>query len=236
MSFTHFYQRIKEKTAQPHAAPVLIVAFGDSVTQGMTELGVQESDSVYHARLKRMLEAAHPLATFSVINAGQSGQSAPGALASLERDVLRHQPDLTLISFGLNDAWNREDGLAAFTDALAVMYKRIRAETHSDIIALTPTFMNKADNARVAAEHRNLVQGMADIMNSGALSAYADAVRATARSHNVRVADVYAAWEHRAANGVDTDRLLANGLNHPTGEAHAIAADVLMQLIREQKP
>lgn len=236
MSLSHFYQRIQEKTLQPHAAPVLIVAFGDSVTQGMTALGVQESDAVYHARLKRALEAAHPLATFSVINAGQSGQNAPGALASLERDVLRHQPDLTLISFGLNDAWNRVDGLPQFCDSLSVMYRRIRAETTSDIVALTPTFMNKSDNERVAAEHRSLVQGMADIMNSGTLAAYADAVRATARAHNVPVADVYAAWEQRAASGVNTDMLLANGLNHPTGEAHAIAADVLMQLISALKP
>jgi len=232
-ALAHFRARIAEKAANPHAAPVLIVAFGDSVTQGMTALGVQEPDAVYHARLKRALEAAHPLATFSVINAGQSGQTAVGALASLERDVLRHQPDLVTISFGLNDAWGGEAGLPAFRAAVETMISRIRTETTADVLVLTPTFMNRADNPRVAPEHRTLVATMSAVMNNGTLAHYAQAVRDAAAAQRVACIDVYAAWQQIADSGVDTDEMLANGLNHPTGEAHAIAANLLAAHIAE---
>lgn len=231
MKLTHFHDRIREKTANPHAAPVLLVAFGDSVTQGMTALGVQEPDAVYHARLKRTLETAHPLATFSVINAGQSGQNAVGALSSLERDVLRHQPDLVTISFGLNDAWGGESGMPAFRAAIEEMIVRVRTATQSDVLVLTPTFMNRADNARVAAEHRALVAPMADVMNSGMLARYAQAVRDAAKAQSANCIDVYAEWQRLADSGVNTDELLSNGLNHPTGEAHDIAARMLAAFI-----
>lgn len=232
-SLTHFRSRIAEKAANPHAAPVLIVAFGDSVTQGMTALGVQEPDAVYHARLKRALEAAHPLATFSVINAGQSGQTAVGALASLDRDVLRHQPDLITLSFGLNDAWGGEAGLPSFRAAIETMITRVRAETSADVLVLTPTFMNRADNPRVAPEHRSLVAQMAEVMNSGTLARYAQAVRDAASAQQAACIDVFAAWQQLADSGIDTDDMLANGLNHPTGEAHAIAARLLAAHIAE---
>lgn len=228
-----FHQRIAEKAADPSAAPVLIVAFGDSVTQGMTELGKQTPDGVYHARLKHMLEAAYPASTFSVINAGQSGQTAAGALASLQRDVLRHQPDLTLIGFGLNDAWGGATGLSTFAEAIGTMLSRVAAETQSDAVVLTPSFMNKADNPRVAPEHRGLVDAMANVMNSGMLARYAQAVRDVAHAHNAPLADVYAAWQTLAEGGVDTDAMLSNGLNHPTAEAHQITAELIMAVVQE---
>jgi lysophospholipase L1-like esterase len=228
-----FHSRIHEKTNNPHAAPVLIVAFGDSVTQGMTALGRQEPDAVYHARLKRALEAAFTLCTFSVLNAGQSGQTAPGALASLDRDVLRHQPDLVTISFGLNDAWGGVDGLPRFRAAVEDMITRVRTETESDVLVLTPTFMNRADNSRVAPEHRQLVEPMAQVMNSGMLARYAQAVRDAAAAHGAPCVDVWAAWQALADAGVNTDDLLSNGLNHPTGDAHDIAAQLLAKSILE---
>jgi acyl-CoA thioesterase I len=231
---TRFHRRIAEKAADPSAAPVLIVAFGDSVTQGMTELGRQAPDAVYHARLKRMLEAAYPASTFSVINAGQSGQTAAGALASLERDVLRHQPDLTLIGFGLNDAWGGDAGLGPFGESIGTMLGRIARETQSDVAVLTPSFMNKADNPRVAPEHRGLVEAMANVMNSGMLARYAQAARAVARAHDAPLADVYAAWQALAESGIDTDAMLSNGLNHPAAEAHQITAKLIMAVIQEQ--
>jgi hypothetical protein len=46
-------------------------------------------------------------------------------------------------------------------------------------------------------------------------------------------ADVYAAWQELDARGVETNRMLANGLNHPTDEAHAIPAELLMRIVIE---
>ena len=117
-TLSRFQRRVREKTADPWAPPVLLVAFGDSVTQGMLTLDEQAHEAVYHARFKRLLEAHDPLSTFSVINAGVGGQTAAGALALIERDVIRHQPDLTLVSFALNDAWSGHAGVSAFIDAM----------------------------------------------------------------------------------------------------------------------
>jgi acyl-CoA thioesterase I len=235
MSLNHFHRRIVEKINDAAAAPVLIVAFGDSVTQGMTVLGQQTHDRVYHTQFKRSLELYYPNCTFSIINAGVSGQTAADALKRLDRDVIRHQPDLTLIAFGLNDAWQGLPGLVGFKTALTTLVRRTQAETHSDVMVLTPSFMNKAVDAahaaRVAPEHQGLIAGMAAIQNSGTLAAYAEAIREVAEACDGVCADVYAEWQRNATGGVNTDVWLANGLNHPTEEAHSMAADLLMRWV-----
>jgi len=230
---TRFHQRIAEKINDNGASPVLIVAFGDSVTQGGTALGEQIHDEVYHARFKRLLEASYPNCIFSVINAGFGGWTATGALSLLERNVLQHKPDLVLIAFGLNDAWQGSDGLLVFADSLRQAITRIHAETDSGVVVLTPSFMNKGNNAHVALEHQQLVEGMSAIQNSGTLAAYAQTVRQVANEMTVPVADVYAEWERMAISGINTDDMLANGLNHPNAEAHAIPAQLLLQLVAE---
>ena len=45
------------------------------------------------------------------------------------------------------------------------------------------------------------------------------------------LADVYAEWKQREADGVDTTALLSNGMNHPTPEMHRLFADKLFDLI-----
>ena len=229
----HFHQRILERASNNGAAPVLIVAFGDSVTQGGTALGEQIPNEVYHARFKRLLEARYPNSIFSVINAGYGGWTATGAIDNLQRDVLRHGPDLVLVAFGLNDSGQGIPGTVGFADSLRQIVSRVKQETTANVIMLTPSFMNTADNPRVAFEHReaNLPQLFAEIQNGGTLAAYAEAIRQVAQEQQVLVADVYAEWSNMAAGGVNTDEMLANGLNHPTAEAHAIPAQLLMQLV-----
>jgi lysophospholipase L1-like esterase len=198
-------------------------------------LGEQIPNEVYHARFKRLLEDRYPNSIFSVINAGYGGWTAPGALANLERDVLRHQPDLVLVAFGLNDSGQGLAGTAIFADALRQIVTRVHEQTDSSVILLTSSFMNMADNPRVAQEHRDadLPAQFAKIQKGGTLAAYAEAVRQVARETKVPVADVYAEWERLAAGGTNTDDMLANGLNHPTAEAHAIPAQLLLQLVAE---
>ena len=232
----HFHRRIQEKADNPWEPPVLIVAFGDSVTQGMTAPGEQTHDAVYHHRFKRLLEARYPLSTFSVINAGVSGQTAPGAQALLERDVIRHQPDLTVVGFGLNDAWNGFSGLAMFVDAMNAIVRQIRAQTQSDVILLTPNFMNTREPSGRTVEELSAFRASAGLQDGGVLAAYAQALRDAAQAQHVSCADVYSEWEDRAASGVDTDSMLANGMNHPTEDAHSIPAELLIRIVRATDP
>ena len=226
-----FQRRIQEKSSNPWEPPVLIVAFGDSVTQGMTAFGEQTHDDVYHARFKRLLEARYPSGTFSVINAGVSGQTAPGALSLIDRDVIRYKPDLTLVAFGLNDAWNGTSGVQMFVEAMNTIVSRVRSETESELVLLTPNFMNTHEPNEATGLELLALRASATLQNDGVVADYAQAVRDVAREHNAACADVYRAWEALANGGEDIDSMLSNRMNHPTPDAHRIPAELLMRIV-----
>jgi acyl-CoA thioesterase I len=221
-----FQARIAEKARDVSASPVLIVAFGDSVTQGYTSANRIEPKYVYHQRLKEQLEVRYPVTTFSVINAGVAGFTAEGSLPRLNRDVIRYQPDLVLIAVVLGN-----DGLEQFQNALQNMIDTIHTQTEADIILLTPNFMVAADNANIHPTERHYLEGLLPVQISGVLAQYAEVIRKVGTTNNLPFADVYQAWSDLAANGTDTNMMLANGLNHPTAEAQEISARLLFQLI-----
>ena len=230
---THFQKRIAEKNANMGAAPVLIVALGDSVTHGIMELNVIDQQAVYHHQLWQMLIARHPGCVFSVINAGVGGDNAPGALKRLDRDVIRHQPDLVLVGYALNDAGGGRENLSAFDRDMTAVVGRIRGETPADVVLLTPNFMNDRDNPLVAKQHRdaNIIDRFIRIQTDGTLAAYAQSIRDLGKRLNVPVADVYAAWEKLRECGIDTTAMLTNGLNHPNSDGHRIAAELIMRIV-----
>lgn len=227
-----FHERITQKARDVSASPVLIVAFGDSVTQGYTRANTIEPKYVYHQRLKEQLETRYPLTTFSVINAGVAGFTAEGSLSRLNRDVIRYQPDLVVIAFGLNDAVVLgRGGLEQFQNALQTMIDKTRSETESDLILLTPNFMVTADNANIHPTEHHYLAGLLPVQTEGVLALYAEIIRNVATTNNLPLADVYQTWTELATKGTDTNTMLANGLNHPTAEAQEIPANLLFQLI-----
>jgi acyl-CoA thioesterase-1 len=74
----------------------LIVAMGDSLTEGM---GVDPAET-YPAQLERRLRAEGYDVT--VVNAGVSGETSSGALSRVDW-VLRQQPDIMILATGGND-------------------------------------------------------------------------------------------------------------------------------------
>jgi acyl-CoA thioesterase-1 len=75
---------------------LLIVALGDSLTEGM---GVDPA-ATYPAQLERKLAAAGYAVT--VANAGVSGETSSGALSRVDW-VLRQKPDIVILATGGND-------------------------------------------------------------------------------------------------------------------------------------
>ena len=227
-----FLGRIAANASDYNAAPVLIVAFGDSVTQGYTAHATIDHDQVYHARLKRRLETTYPLTTFSVINAGAAGHTVQDALERLERDVIRHDPDLLIVAFGLNDAAHGGlEGVPQFKSDLNRLLERVEAGTGAQVLLVTPSFTLQQVSDRVHPDELVYVTGLLPLQRGGIVAAYATAIRQIGLARHLPVADVYAAWERAALRGVNTDNWLSNGLNHPTGEAHAVTADLLFELI-----
>lgn len=76
----------------PLPEPVTIVAFGDSTT------AKRGSTRVYAAVLQE------ELGNVRVINAGVGGNTTEMGVKRFEQDVLKHQPQIAIIQFGINDS------------------------------------------------------------------------------------------------------------------------------------
>jgi len=228
---SYFLRRIAEKAEDVHTAPVLLAALGDSVTQGCMQINVLDPVNVYHQVLKCLLERRYPQTTFSVINAGVSGDSAAGGLKRLDRDVLRHDPDLVLLGFALNDACGGLEQLDNYLYNMREIVVRIRKSTSADIIVLTPNFMASGDNEKIAPEHRQYTETIINCQNNGVLHQYVERLRQLAIDLQILVADVYAEWEKMAVDEKNTTNFLINGLNHPDVPRQHLIAEKIFDVI-----
>lgn len=232
----HFFQRISAKARDAAQPPVLIAAIGDSVTQGVMEHISLDAEGVYHHHLQKKLESFFPTTTFSTINAGVSGGSAAQGVERLERDVLRHQPDLVLIAFGLNDCLGGQESRSRFQEALHTIARRVTRETYAPVVFLTPPFMARRRSHRIHPEHVDIAEVIIDAQVSGTLASYAEAIREVSLQTGAILVDVHAEWTRLAEDGLDTDLWLSNGLNHPDRRGHRLAADLLFHSILSNRP
>jgi lysophospholipase L1-like esterase len=88
--------------------PVTIVCFGDSITGVYYHTGGRRA---WPEMLGLALRRLYPAAPVEVVNAGLSGDTTVGALARMEAEVLRHQPHLVAVMFGMDDALTARRGL-----------------------------------------------------------------------------------------------------------------------------
>lgn len=230
-NFGRFHARLQEKADNPNKRAVLYVAFGDSVTQGCMEYGINEHEQIYHQILKKRVEQRYPTTVLNVINSGVSGDSAAHSRSRWDRDLMIYKPDLVTIKFGLNDAHGGEKGLEAFTAAINDLVERLRTETEADILLITPGMMMKRDNDRVLDEQRQYVHSFLKIAEAGYLQMYVDALRKLAADQAVPLLDIYAMWERMERVGVDIHTRLINGINHPDQQTHQDMADALENML-----
>jgi hypothetical protein len=71
---------------------------------------------------------------------------------------------------------------------------------------------------------------VAKMQNDGRMDTYMESAVALARKMGVTVCDCYAKWKELSETQDITD-LLANSINHPTREMHALFADMLFDCI-----
>ena len=79
-----------------------IVAFGNSITNGVGLAEVTEADTFRDIVRRELSERLG--STVDVVNAGVNGDIVTLAIGRLERDVLDRNPDLVTIMFGGNEA------------------------------------------------------------------------------------------------------------------------------------
>ncbi|GHU75638.1 hypothetical protein AGMMS49992_20020 [Clostridia bacterium] len=230
--FTPFTDKLALRASNlfAHRQPT-IVCLGDSVTHGAFEsepVSIYDPEAMYGERLRHILAGLFPGASPVLINAGVSGDNAPGGLRRIDRDVLSFQPDLVVVCFGLNDSTRHDEGLSDYSAALNGIFDRLK-----DIptIFITPCMMC----TRVAVSEDSVWRQAAELnsqtQTQGYMDRYMDAARDAARKHNVPVNDEYQHQQSWQSNGVDTDLLLSNHINHPTREIHQMWAHDLANMI-----
>ena len=221
---------------------VTIAFLGDSVTQGCFEIYKTEDDRIetvfdkkasYEMGVFDILCTLFPSVTVNIINAGISGDCAPRGLRRVEKDVLRHEPDLVLVCYGLNDCSLAENSIQKYTDSLRPIFEKIK-ESGSELIFMTPNMMNTYVSAALKdPDFVKVAEESATKQNSGRFDAHIDAARELCREMEVPVCDCYAIWKKLAASGVDTTALLSNKINHPTREMNKMFAYEIVKTMFE---
>jgi lysophospholipase L1-like esterase len=148
-----------------------MVFLGDSITE----------QRCYTRYVMNYFTLRYPGSTFSFLNAGWSGDTAPGALNRLERDVLSLKPDVVSICFGMNDG-----GYRAFEPALYDRYMagmsglvaRLKA-AGVQIVLLTP--------GCVDPDHRDRANGL---LYNQTLTRYAQGIKELAARESLPVGDL----------------------------------------------
>lgn len=218
--FTMNYEQLVEN------GPITIVAFGDSVTHGAVAGGEMNYDTVYWNRLRLKLQEAHDYVPVNVINAGIGGITAKDSVDRMEKQVFAHSPDLVIICFGLNDV---NGPLEDYLDSLRAMFTSC-LERGVDAIFMTPNMLNTYVAEDADPNFRDYAVITAGYQNDGRMDRYMAAAVALANEMGVPVCDCYAKWKELSRTQ-DTTMLLANRINHPTKEMHALFADSLCEMI-----
>jgi lysophospholipase L1-like esterase len=156
------------------------------------------------------------------------GTFAKASLARLDRQVLKHEPDLVIVCFGLNDV---NGTLEDYTESLREIFTRCLA-TGTDVIFMTPNMLNTHVVDDTPKQYYAYAHKTADMQNNGRMDSYMAAAIAVAEELNVPVCDCYAKWK-ALAKTQDVTMLLANRINHPIPEMHELFAESLYELIMQ---
>lgn len=207
--------------------PINVVICGDSVSHGALRSGEMDYDTVYHNRLRSMINKRWLSMPVNIINTAVGGKRSNYARDNFERDVLPHNPDLVIICFGLNDINTSMDEWHA---NLGGLFDKC-LENGFDCVYMTPNMLNTRRHENTEQRYWEYAKKTADTQNGGKMDEYMDAARKMAAERGIPVCDCYAEWKRMAAEGVDTTALLCNHINHPSREMHKLFADMLFETI-----
>ena len=217
---------------------VTIAFLGDSVTQGCFGIYKEENNRIetvfdkkasYEMGVFDILCTLYPSVTVNIVNAGISGDTAARGARRVERDVLRHEPDLCVVCYGLNDCATDGDSVRRYTDSLREIFRKIR-ESGSELIFMTPNMMNTEVSPHLTdPDFIALAKQTAIKQNEGFFDAHIDAARELCRELQIPVCDCYAIWKRLWESGVNVTSLLSNHINHPTREMNKAFAYELVK-------
>jgi lysophospholipase L1-like esterase len=210
--------------------PINIVILGDSVSHGAVIDNI-DYENVYWNLLKKKLNQLRDYIPVNMINASIGGTTAKDALPRLEKQVLKHEPDLIIVCFGLNDV---NGTLEDYIESLREIFTKC-INSGSDVIFLTPNMMNTYVADDTPVQHIAYAHKTAQMQNEGRMDEFIYAAIDLAHSMEIPVCDCYSKWKELSQTQ-DVTMLLANRINHPTAEMHQLFANELYKLIMGDTP
>jgi len=217
-----------------------IVFIGDSVTHGAFECYINENNTigvkfdyewVYHFKLKKLLNMIFPAARINIINAGINGDNSRNGYKRLEKDVLRYDPKLVVVCYGLNDVHNGIEGIDIFSSSLRGIFNKLKTND-IETIYLSPNMMNTYVSKFLKNDILiNIAHKTAELQNSGVMDLYMKTAIDICEEESITFCDCYKIWKNMHKAGVDVTSLLSNYINHPIREMHDIFAYSLFKTI-----
>jgi len=229
---------VKRNRAMQDNEPITIAFLGDSVTQGCFELyrvgekgfnTIFESESSYSAKVRKILTMLFPMAQINIINAGISGGNARTGLERVDRDVIKFAPDLTVVSFGTNDAVGGKENVDFYASNLRNIFQKLK-DANSEVVFLVPHMTNDIVSLTIQdAAWADLAERNKKVYNDGVLDLYYQKACDVAKEMDVKICDCYSLWKTMNKAGVNTTELLSNKVNHPNREMHLLFAIELVK-------
>ncbi len=210
-------------TLQAAGKTNVVVMLGDSTTLcTRNKSGAKLTDYVQSYLRLRNRKAV-------IVNSGAGGDTAKGGFERLQESVLRHDPVVVTISFGLNDTGKLTTD--EFRDWMEKIVQSVQTNTHAKILLVTSTPFN---NARHAWKDKFLDQGGLDEFMDANICA---AVRALAKKHSLPLCDLHGHFAEKIQrNPKFIDMLLFPDGVHLTDQGNKLAADFLAPAIAELLP
>lgn len=219
---------------KPVPKPGGIVMFGDSTTAPRGSL------KVYATRVEQGLQSIG--SSMGVYNAGISGNTTRDALKRLQADVLKHQPRVVVMQFGINDSavdvWKKPPAttprvpLDAFIRNYRTMIQAAQKQG-AKVILMTANPLRWTSKLRELYGHAPYDPAAEDGFESATLVRYNEAVRQLAAELKLPLLDVHAAYPAFAAKHQTTlDGMLLDGM-HPNDLGHQLVAELLVPAIRD---
>jgi lysophospholipase L1-like esterase len=215
--------------APPTLREVKFVAFGDSMTQGVTSIIAERLAynpvDAYPLKLQSLLSARYTSQTIDVVNEGIAGEQADGKGKRRFASVLADdKPDVVLLLEGANDLnhylianGNSDDGI---TPAVRALQEMLDAAQKRDIPVLLATLPPQNPEGKNGHSARSVPK-----LN--------DKIRGLANSDKVVIVDLY-----NGLGGVPGSNIGSDGL-HPTPDGYDRIAELWFDAIRnryEQAP
>ncbi|MCR8643566.1 SGNH/GDSL hydrolase family protein [Paenibacillus sp. N1-5-1-14] len=213
-----------------------IIGFGDSITSGVY---LAEEDT-YLYKLKQQFGG-------TTTNAGVPGNNTNQGLARIQTDVISHQPDITIIAFGMNDHYATAVDThlvdpSTYKSNLTEMVNQLRAHACTPILCtISPIIVGDASqyyyNRHPEAWYQHPLGAQAWI------DAYSGIVREVAAELNVVLADIAEHFANALADGetlTGPQGLIRNLDNagtddgvHPTAKGNDLYAECIAVQINQ---